>query len=265
MKNIWQKFHLNLSTYFFFLFSFFCGYFKQTLLIFFIVFVHECGHIIMIRFCNYKFLKVEFYPFGGITKIDKPINSSLNKEMLIAVAGVLMQGILGLIFYFLEQNKIYLFASYAMFHKYNLTILLFNCLPIIPLDGSIFLHSLIEKFFPFETSFRFYQILSCIFLALFFYVNYQFHMENYFICMVLLTEFFLLKREEKYIIYRFYLERTLGNYPYKKIENERIPDIRALKKETLHFYWRENKYVHEKEILQKKFLKTPEFPLNLRK
>ncbi len=259
MKSIWKKFHLNISTYFFFLFSFFCGYFKQTILIFLIVFLHECGHILMIYFCNYKFVKVEFFPFGGITHVDKPINSSINKEILIATSGIMIQLILGFLVFFLQKNHIYFFENYELFHTYNITILLFNCLPIIPLDGSIVMHSFIEKFFSFETSFRIYEIISCFFLFFFLFINYIFHFNNYFICMVLLTEFFLLKKEEKYIVYRFYLERTLREYPYKKIKNEKNNSIRSLKKETLHFFYEDNRYLHEKEYLQKKLHKNALF------
>ena len=66
-------------------------------------------------------------------------------------------------------------------------------------------------------------------------------------------QFILLKKEEKYYFKRFYLERYLKEYPYKKIENERVVDLKKLKKETLHFFWNKDKYVHEKEVLKEYF------------
>lgn len=252
MKTILTKFHIDITTYLFFLFSFLCGYFKQTILIFFIVFLHECGHILAIQICHYKLLRVDFYPFGGMTKIDKPINSSINKEIFIAISGVMIQGILGGILYVLNTSNILQWENYHLFQNYNLVIFLFNLLPIIPLDGSIIMHSLLEKCFPYKKSLKLYEGISCLFFLLFFLYNLFFHIENYFICGVLLTEFFILKKQEKYLIHRFFLERCLKDYPYKKIENSQNQDITSMKKETLHFYYEKDHYVHERKILQKK-------------
>ena len=103
MKNIKIKFKINLTTYIFFLIAFLCGYFKNVLYIFFIVFFHELGHIFFIKLFHHKIVKVEFYPFGGITTIDKPINSSINQELFISLGGVFFQLLLG-IFLLFQKN-----------------------------------------------------------------------------------------------------------------------------------------------------------------
>lgn len=250
MKNILTKFHLNITTYLFFLIAFLCGYFKETILIFSIVFLHECGHVITILLCQYKVLKVELYPFGGMTKIDKPINSSINKEMLISLSGICMQLILYPIAYIILEGK-----TYQTFLLYNTTIILFNLLPIIPLDGSIFFHSLFEKFFPYQKAFQCYKVLSVICFFLFIYGNYKYKLDNYFICLVLFFQFLTLKKEEKYLIQRFYLERYLHTFPSKKIENHYQKDIKVLKKETTHFFYDHDSFKNEKEVLKEKFAK----------
>ena len=91
MKNILIKWQINYFTYLYFLLAFLCGYFKNTCIIFFIIFMHELGHIIMIKFFKYEIISVTFYPFGGLTKINKPINSSINKELFISVSVIIMQ------------------------------------------------------------------------------------------------------------------------------------------------------------------------------
>lgn len=247
MKNI--KITINITTYLFFLISFFCGFFRETISIFFIVFVHEFGHVLAVKFFSYKLLKVEFYPFGGITKIDKPINSSLNKELVISVAGVLMQIILFFVFIICKGY----IEHYEMLQTYNLTILFFNLLPIIPLDGSVFFHALLEKKFSYEKAFSYYKKISLLGLFLFLIYNIYFHIDNYYICLVLFSEFILLKKEEKYLIKRFYLERYLNKYPYKKIQNECFKNIHSLRKETLHFFLEDDRYIHEKEVLKSYF------------
>ena len=246
MKNIKIKFKINLATYIFFLIAFLCGYFKNVLYIFFIVFFHELGHLLFIKLFRYRIVKVEFYPFGGITTVDKPINSSINKELFISLGGVFFQFLLG-IFLLFHKNELLSF--------YNQTILFFNLLPIIPLDGSVFLHAFFEKFFSYQKSFLLYQILSCVFFLLFLLYNIFFSIDNYFICLVLLVQFFLAEKRKKYFFHRFYLERFLYSFPYKKIENQNGEDISVLKKETRHFFYEKNHYITEQEKLAKTLFK----------
>ena len=255
--RIIRRCHLDFSTLLFFLLSFCCGYFKQTLFVFLIVLWHEMGHVLAIYLSGYRFLKIELYPFGGITKVEKPINSSINKEILISLAGVFSQILLYGIFYLTFQIGTLSFSSYQFLIKSNTMILFFNLLPIVPLDGSIAIHSLLEKVFPFEKAFFWYEVISLLSFFLFCIGNYYYHFDNYFMCGVLCTQFILLKKEEKYYFKRFYLERYLKEYPYKKIENERVVDLKKLKKETLHFFWNKNKYVHEKEVLKEYFEQIP--------
>lgn len=256
MKNILKTLEVPIVTYVFLLLSLLCGYFKNVIFIFFIILFHELGHVLAIHLFHYKIIKVELYPFGGITKIDKPINSSINKEILIASAGVFFQALLFL-FLFCFQNYLRP-CDYELLQFYNLNIMLFNCIPIIPLDGSILMHALLEKFFSYEKALKYYQILSILFLCGFILLNI-FFFENYFICVVLFWQFILLKKQEKYLIHRFYLERYLKYFPYQKIENEHHENYHVLKKNSRHFFYSEGKYKNEHEILAKLF----DFPFNI--
>lgn len=250
MKIIFKKLEIPIITYCFFLLSFLCGYFKNVIFIFLIVIFHELGHVFMTRFFHYKIIKVELYPFGGITKIDKPINSSINKEILIASAGIFFQGLLYL--FLLLFRDCFKVTDYELFQFYNFHIFLFNFLPIIPLDGSAILHAVLEKFFSYEKALKYYQIFSLIFFCGFVVLNFLIF-ENYFICMVLFFQFILLKKQEKYLLHRFYLERYLKEFPYQKICNEIGENYHILKKNRRHFFYSGGKYKNEQEILAKLF------------
>ncbi len=245
MKNIKKKFKINITTYCFFLLAFLCGYFKNVIYIFLIVFLHELGHVLAIKFFKYKVIQVELFPFGGITKIDKPINSSINKEFIIAISGVTIQFILAIILIYFKPN------DYILINTYNNIILLFNLLPIIPLDGSIIMHTFLEKFFSYQKAFFFYQLISFSFFILFLIYNIFYPIDNYFICIVLLIQFLIVLKNKKYLLNRFYLERMLYSFPYKKIENNFDNNISSLKKETRHFFYQNNHYLSEKEMLSK--------------
>lgn len=248
MKSI--KIKINLATYFFFLLSFLCGYFKNVLYIFLIVFIHELGHVIVIRAFKYKIVEVELYPFGGITKIDKPLNSSLTKEAIIGIAGITMQLILGL---FLNLTHL---KDYQLLSFYNKTILAFNLLPIIPLDGSVLFHTFLEKFFPYQKAYYGYQIFSILCFFLFLLYNIVYQVDNYFICAVLLYRVYITWKNRPYLFHRFYLERMLYSFPYKKIENHRVDDLRVLKKETRHFFYQNNHYVSERQKIKEYLYKN---------
>ena len=71
-----------------------CGYIRIGIFISLIVIIHELGHVLICKLFKYKIINVTIYPFGGITKIEKDINTSPNKEIILASAGIIMQIIL---------------------------------------------------------------------------------------------------------------------------------------------------------------------------
>ena len=125
MMNIKKlKIKVNYLTLYFLLILFLCGYIKNALIIFGIVIFHELGHILISIILGYKIKSVELFPFGGITKIDNIYNSSFINNFLISIMGAVFQCIL------------FIFFKDSFFIKINYSIMLFNLLPIIPLDGS---------------------------------------------------------------------------------------------------------------------------------
>lgn len=151
MKNTLIK--IDFSTYLFILFSLIAGYIKYTIIIFLIVLVHEFGHVLITHLFKYKILKVNIYPFGGYTIINKDINSSIKKDLLIALGGVLMQ-LLIFLFTYLFKNFINT-NTYRLINDYNKLILVFNLLPIIPLDGFKIINLMLNKYFSFQKSYYF--------------------------------------------------------------------------------------------------------------
>ena len=126
---------INFLTIYFLLLLFLCGYLKIGIIIFSIVIIHELGHVFFIKMFKYEIIDITIYPFGGMTRIKKDINTPINKELFIAFGGILFQMILLGITMFLPISII----TKTIFWKYNLSIMIFNMLPIIPLDGSIIL------------------------------------------------------------------------------------------------------------------------------
>ena len=126
--------------------TFITGYLKVFFGYTLIIIVHELGHIFASIILKWKIDKVIIYPFGGMTKFNQRINSSLLEEFLILIYGPLFQ----ILFY-----KIYPLP----YHEF---ILLFNLLPIYPLDGSKLLYILLNNIVSFYKSFIIIFIISII-------------------------------------------------------------------------------------------------------
>lgn len=245
---------INFLTLYFVLLFFLCGMIKEALIIFFIVLIHELGHATIAKCLNFKVLEINIYPFGGITKLEKDINTPIKKELMVAFGGILFQIILGFIIYLLP---IRVFIK-SIFFKYNVSIILFNLIPIIPLDGSIILNSLLNYFFSFKKAYIINIIISIIAVALYIFTNYWFSLNNYLLVGLFLYKIYTSIKNYKYIKNRFLLERFLNNYHFKYISTKR-GNLDILKIDTYQYFKTGDKIVGERKKLQEKFDNTRYF------
>ena len=179
MKSIYHKFKINFLCYFIFLSFLLTGYIKNILFIFLIIVVHELGHILFLKRYGYTILKVELFPFGGMTTSEKYLNSPINQDIWIYSGGILFQLILGLFFAFLFHKGFIYSSTYQLFTYYNLGILLFNLLPIKPLDGGEIFFLLFQKVCSFSKSITISLFSSLFFLILFLFYMIQSNLNQY--------------------------------------------------------------------------------------
>ena len=247
MKKFY-KIRINNFTYIFFILCALCGYLKNITIIFSICLFHELGHIFFVKIFKYTIESVDILPFGGYTLVNKKINTSINKDILINFGGIIFQIIL-LIFLLMFKNNLNI-ITYNLIYKYNLILILFNLIPIIPLDGNNILHLLLEKFFSYEISYKINFYISLVSLIIFLLINYYFNIDNYFIFSFLIFKSLNYLKDYKYLKNRFLLERYLYDFEYKKINNN-TKDLKELKKEVLHYFKENNKYIKEKSRIKK--------------
>ncbi len=253
MKNILTKFKINNATYLLIFTFLITGYIKNIILILIIVLFHELGHIFFLKKLDYTIDEVIIYPFGGLTKTSKLINTPINQDLLIYSGGVIFQIILSFIFYFLFKLNLITSLTFKLFLNYNFSILLFNLLPIKPLDGGEIMSLLIAKKYPFKKTLDYALFLSGISLFLFLIFNIHYSINNYLIMGYLLVKLNEFIKKKNYLFHKFLLERFLYTLPYQKIEHDELINTKVLKKDTLHFFKKDNRYYHEREILAKKF------------
>ena len=125
---------IDFSTYFVILLSFLAGNFKRILLTMGIVIFHELGHVFWLRVFKVPILEVKIYPFGGITRTNKMLNYSLNRELVIALGGIFNQVVLYLVFGIFYKLGFINTYTYKMFYNVITTLFFFYILPIILFD-----------------------------------------------------------------------------------------------------------------------------------
>ena len=122
-----------------------------------------------------------------------PINIRLYKEFLIAVMGPLFQIIFWLFLYKINYCN-------SVFNYYNTFILLFNLLPIYPLDGSKIFNIIINKITSFKKSYFVTFYTSIITIILFIYVII---FKNYNLSLIIIVLFLIKELIKGYINFNF--------------------------------------------------------------
>ena len=209
MKNI---FKINIFTYILLILSLLSGFGREMLIIYFILIIHEIGHYIFFRYYNIEVNKIVMYPYGGMIDNNMLINTNSKKVLIISLGGIFIQIILYFIIFLLYKIGFVESSFYNMFFKYNLYIILFNLIPIYPLDGFKILNSLLEL-----VSLKFSIIFNFIFIMLFFLYLYIFKINNYIIIIFLLCSLVNYIKSIKYIVNKFYLERVIYDIKYDGI------------------------------------------------
>lgn len=119
---------------------------RTYLLITVLIIFHEFGHALTAKLYGYKDIRISLNLFGGIAEINRWDTTKSKQEFLITLAGPLINLIFILFLLpfvsfkellkgFSEQNLV------SVIFKINLLILLFNMLPVFPLDGGRLLRS----------------------------------------------------------------------------------------------------------------------------
>lgn len=214
MKNI---FKINIFTYILLILSLLSGYGREMLIIYFILIIHEIGHYIFFRYYNIEVNKIVMYPYGGMIDNNMLINTNSKKVLIISLGGIFIQIILYFIIFLLYKIGFVESSFYNMFFKYNLYIILFNLIPIYPLDGFKILNSLLELVLSFKLSLKCSIIFNFIFIMLFFLYLYVFKINNYIIIIFLLCSLVNYIKSIKYIVNKFYLERVIYDIKYDGI------------------------------------------------
>jgi len=243
MKNL---FKINILTYILLILSFLSGFYKEISIVFLILIVHEIGHFFLMRVFNIEVNKIIIYPYGGMIKSNILINTNSFKILLISLGGIINQMLLFFIFNLLYKIGLINDNIYNIFNYSNLSIIIFNLLPIYPLDGYKILNSILELFLSFKNSLIISLIINIIFLIFFMIYLYFYKINNYIIIIFLITTLFKYLKEIRYIFNKFYIERIIYNLDYKGLIS--VNKLSDLHKNKFNYICgiKENEYISSK-------------------
>ena len=228
------------------------GYFHNILVFTSIIIVHETGHYIAAKLNKINVEKIIIYPYGGLVKMNNLINTSINKELLVAISGILSQIIFYIIISILYHQGYIRDYIFNLFTTYHYSILIFNILPIHPLDGSKILNLLLSKMIPFSIANKINIIVSIITTIIMLLINYyNFNYTTILILWLIMDNLIKYTKELKYVFNKFLLERYIYKIRYNK--NKKISKITNMYKEKYHILRENNTYITEKQVLYNKF------------
>ena len=199
IKTILNKFEIHPLFYLISLITILTGHFKEFIMFSLLITIHEIGHFLTAYYYKWNILKVKILPFGGITIFNDKINRPLKEEFLILIMGPIIQ-LLGsfLLYLIIKEKEILLYSN---------ILLVFNLIPIYPMDGSKLFNLFLNKFFSFKKSLEITLYISYLFLFFLLFLPF-----NLFIILIFMFLFLNLIKETKNInltYNKFLFERYL--------------------------------------------------------
>lgn len=208
--------------------------FRELLMLFFIILVHEMGHAVSAHFFSWRIKKISLLPFGGVCDVDEHGNRPLKEELIVILSGPLQHLWLVGGAYLLMVFSIISQETFSLFAYHNAVIFIFNLLPIWPLDGG----KLIYLFFSMNHSFFEAHKRSIIFSGIgvvllnIGLVLYSPNNLNLWIIIVFLVFSLIMEwRRRHFVFMRFLLERYYG----KQNEFSKLRPIEVDEDELIYY------------------------------
>lgn len=225
------KIHLHPLLLIFIVLSFFTGTFMELSIILLIVFIHELGHYTVARFFKWRIHYIVLWVFGGVMETEEHSNKRMIEDLLVTIAGPFQHVLLYGLFYLFAVTGFVSSPVLELLFFYNTVILLFNLLPIWPLDGGKVLFILLSILFPYRKAYYsviIFSIVTSACLLLFQLFVFPFNLGTFFIMIFLLMENRTEWKRRFYVFIRFLLSRYEGNSAVSGIYPIVVPSSSSL-------------------------------------
>lgn len=127
---------------------------KTLLILFFMLSIHEFAHMLVAYFFHYPIEKITLYPFGLSAQLRYIGMGSIWKDMMIIIAGPATHLLFPYLFSLSASLQLISQPYLNYLCQLNTSILIFNLLPIFPLDGGRIIQSVYHLVFRYTTAQR---------------------------------------------------------------------------------------------------------------
>ena len=162
---------------------------------------HEAGHLLTAKLCRVKVKSCVIAPYGGEIEFENPAIVNEKSLLWIALGGPIATLIgIGFAFFMPELIAIRLI-------NVQLVLLIFNLLPILPLDGGRIVIALLYIFYPSAKAFEIYHSLSLFFVTVLLLMTLNHLPQSLFIVVLCFFMWLQVIKEWNYRKYRLAFEK----------------------------------------------------------
>lgn len=257
MKNIYNKVKVSYFLILVIFLSFLSGLFKDIIALFLVIIIHELGHVIISLVYGWNIKRIDITVCGGFITYDEEIDKPFKEEFLIAISGFLFQLILCVLLSVLNKMGFFSDKLLFMIQKYNLSVFLFNVLPVYPLDGSKVLNVFFNMFLPYKKALKLTTIISIIsIIFIFFYfllngikIEYSYIMI---ICFIL-SKIINLFHDIPYLFNRLLFERYKKPIKVRRFCYVKSGHLEGFRRQRKHYFIINKHCYDERKVLAKRF------------
>ncbi|EIT85336.1 peptidase M50 [Fictibacillus macauensis ZFHKF-1] len=189
------------------------GHFRQILYLFLAVFIHEVGHYVGAAYFRWNIKKMELFPFGGVLEVEEHGTRPAKEEVIVALLGPLQHiWLLAVTFWCIQMG--WWGEDGQWFLTINVTLLLFNLLPIWPLDGGKLVFTAMTMCLPYKKAQSLFLACSALLassLLCYFLIQNPLHANLWIIASFLAISHYIEWKRRPFVFMRFLMSRTIAH------------------------------------------------------
>ncbi|WP_339214512.1 M50 family metallopeptidase [Ornithinibacillus sp. FSL M8-0202] len=226
IRKLIPPIHIHPLLLVFMIISFLTGTFVEMFIILMIVLLHELGHYMAASYFNWRINQVMLWVFGGVMDTDEQGSRPVKEEFLVTIAGPIQHLIIYVLMFFASCFSLLPSSIIDTILFYNTTILVFNLLPIWPLDGGKLLFFLLSQRYSFQRAYNtalVFSIIICLVIIVIQLLFFPFTLSALLIMVFLLLENRADWKKRHFVFIRFLLNRYKGNNWIKSVSPITVP------------------------------------------
>lgn len=206
--------------------AFVTGTFMELAIILAIVLIHELGHYLAAMFFKWRVRGIMLWVFGGVMDTDEHGTRPVYEEMIVTAAGPLQHVVIYGAVLLLSDSGFVPASVLSLIIYYNTAILIFNLLPVWPLDGGKLLFLCLSSFLPYQrayhTAIMASIVISLVLLAAQF-MFWPFTLSAFLLMIFLVMENRSEWKHRYFVFIRFLLNRYEGNANVRGVKPIVVP------------------------------------------